>query len=119
MKAVFIDDNIEYLNSIQGLCQLLDLQADIVCFVDAFEAMHYLTKFRLQIAAVFSDYNMNEYGVSGSIIVSKCKELDIPVYICTGYEKNVIEVNAPVFCKTDTQEMIEGLKSILQGRVAA
>lgn len=52
-------------------------------FVDAFEAMQFIVKNQDNIQIVFTDYNMKEKGMNGSIIVEKCKELNIDVFVVT------------------------------------
>lgn len=91
---------------------------DILFFEDAFEAMNYICTHQKEISGVFTDYQMRNYGMSGEIIVRKCQELKLPVYICSGYEFGDLLSDVPVIRKTDIEGLLASLEGIMNGEIA-
>lgn len=108
MKNIFlvIDDDEEFLDMIMTFCLKRKFRDEMKYFVDAFEAMQFLTKHRADVQIVFTDYNMKQKGFSGNIIVEKCKELEISVFVVTA---DVQLINNP-----GNLQVIEKMSSIAQ-----
>jgi DNA-binding NtrC family response regulator len=93
IKILVIDDSQSYLNTIKNLCKISLIDSEVVCVLDAFEALKYISQNHQEIGVVFTDYDMKKFGMSGTIIAEKCTETKIPVIICTGHLE--INLNLP------------------------
>jgi len=95
MSDVFlvIDDNEEYLELVKDYCLKQKFRGEIKYFEDALEAMNYIDHNKKTINTVFTDYNMKAKGMSGKIIVEKCKESKVPVVIVSSETRNLAEAN--------------------------
>lgn len=114
MTILFVDDSPEFLKSVIELCKIVRPDSNVVGFVDAFQAMNYINQNHASIQGVITDYNMATFGMSGNIIVDKCKEKSIPVYICTGYgnETPGTTSEVPVIEKGAIEKLLNTLREI-------
>lgn len=112
MTILFVDDSPEFLKTVSELCTRVRPDRKVLCFVDAFEAMNYISLNHKEIRGVITDYQMAAFGMSGKIIVEKCMEKSIPVIICTGYDREEILSDATVIEKCSLESLITTLKQI-------
>jgi len=114
MTILFVDDSPEFLKSITDLCKSVRPERNVVGIVDAFEAMKYINHHHRDIRGVITDFKMTNYGMSGNIIVDKCKEKFIPVYVCTGYgnETPGYTFDVPIIEKCNLELLADTLRKI-------
>lgn len=110
---LFVDDSPEFLKAIGDLCARVRPDRKVKCFVDAFEAMNFISLNHRDIKGVITDFQMTNYGMSGKIIVEKCREKKIPVFICTGHGKEIIQrQDVTIIEKASLDQLVQTLKEM-------
>lgn len=114
MKVIFIDDSEDFLRSMEVLFSMFPFKEEFVSFVDAFEALDYISRNHREISGVVTDFKMSSFGVSGEIIVKKCEELKVPVCICTGYDCLTSGEQWKIIPKTQLDSLIEAFRDFCE-----